>query len=80
MKTIVKNIGGKKIIATAEEHLGPQIEKLLYLLTKVEDNKLVDRFSMQVGWSIFVLSKREDGYHIIAPDYTKIHLRILQMI
>ncbi|KWU58976.1 hypothetical protein QCI77_27895 [Bacillus cereus group sp. MG9] len=71
MKTIVKNIGGKKIIATAEEHLSPQIEKLLYLLTKVEDNKLVDGFSIQVGWSIFVLSKREDGYHIIAPDYTK---------
>ena len=71
MKTIVKNIGGKNIIATAEEHLSPQIEKLLYLLTKVEDNKLVDGFSIQVVWSIFILSKREDGYHIIVSDYTK---------
>ncbi|PGE43449.1 hypothetical protein COM53_27010 [Bacillus toyonensis] len=71
MKTIVKNIGGKNILATAEEHLSPQIEKLLYLLIKVEYNKLVDGFSIQAGWSIFVLSKREDGYHIIAPDYTK---------
>lgn len=71
MKTIVKNIGGKNIIATAEEHLSPQIEKLLYLLTKVEDNKLVDGFSIQVGWSIFILSKRENEYHIIVPDYTK---------
>ncbi|PEC84647.1 hypothetical protein COK00_03725 [Bacillus cereus] len=71
MKTIVKNIGGKNIIATAEEHLSPQIEKLLYLLTKVEDNKLVDGFSIQVGWSIFILSKCEDGYRIIVPDYTK---------
>ncbi|EOO17046.1 hypothetical protein IGA_03227 [Bacillus cereus HuA3-9] len=71
MKTIVKNIGGKNIIATAEEHLSPQIEKLLYLLTKVEDNKLVDGFSIQVGWSLFILSKCEDGYRIIVPDYTK---------
>ncbi|KXY41883.1 hypothetical protein AT257_09330 [Bacillus cereus] len=71
MKTIVKNIGSKNIIATAEEHLSPQIEKLLYLLTKVEDNKLVDGFSIQVGWSLFILSKCEDGYRIIVPDYTK---------
>ncbi|WP_028399132.1 immunity protein Imm33 domain-containing protein [Ectobacillus panaciterrae] len=70
MKTIVKNIGGKNIIAKAEEPLSPQVEKLFYLLTTVE-NKLVDGFSIQVGWSIFILSEREDGYHIIVPDYTK---------
>ncbi|RAN87251.1 hypothetical protein B5P41_24515 [Bacillus sp. SRB_28] len=70
MKTIIKNIGGKNIIAKVEEPLSYEVEKLFNLLTTVED-KLVDGFSIQVGWSIFRLFKCEVGYNIISPDYTK---------
>lgn len=80
MKTIVKNIGGKNIIATAEEHLSPQIEKLLYLLTKVEDSKLVDGFSIQVGWSLLFYPNVKMGIVLLSQIIQKILLRILQKI
>lgn len=70
MKTTIKNIGSKKIIAKAEETLSFEMEKLFYLLSTVE-NKIVDGFAVQIGWSIFILSEREDGYHVLVPDYTK---------
>ncbi|MEH7460197.1 hypothetical protein V7183_24235 [Bacillus sp. JJ1127] len=70
MKTTIKNIGGKDIIAKAEEALNLEMNKLFYLLSIVE-NKIVDGFTVQIGWSIFILSKHENGYHVLAPDYTQ---------
>ncbi|HDR4604247.1 hypothetical protein OB975_10695 [Bacillus cereus] len=70
MKTMIKNIGNKNVKAKVEEPLRFHVETLFNLLTKVED-KLVDGFSIQVGWSIFSLCKYEDCYQIITPDYTK---------
>lgn len=70
MKTIIKNIGNKNIKAKVEEPLSFHVETLFNLLSKVED-KLVDRFSIQIGWSVYSLYKYEDYYQIITQDYTK---------
>ncbi|CAM3982895.1 hypothetical protein BAQ48_17870 [Bacillus luti] len=70
MKTIIKNIGDKNIKAKVEEPLSFHVETLFNLLSNVED-KLADRFSIQVGWSVYSLYKYEDYYQIITRDYTK---------
>ncbi|WP_242218536.1 hypothetical protein [Bacillus cereus group sp. BfR-BA-01380] len=71
MEKFIKNIGDKTFIAQAEEYLAVQVEGLFHFLSEVENDRLIDGFSMQVGWSIYFLDQREDGYHIIVHDYTK---------
>ncbi|MDM5186421.1 hypothetical protein QUF99_03050 [Bacillus sp. DX4.1] len=71
MKKFIKNIGDKTFIAQAEECFAMQVEGLFRFLTEVENDRLIDGFSIQVGWSIYFLDKREEGYHIIVHDYTK---------
>ncbi|PGZ95417.1 hypothetical protein COE51_20310 [Bacillus pseudomycoides] len=71
MKKFIKNIGDKMFIAQAEKYFAVQVEGLFHFLSEVESDRLIDGFSMQVGWSIYFLDKREDGYHIIVHDYTK---------
>ncbi|MGC4378119.1 hypothetical protein WD019_14520 [Fictibacillus sp. Mic-4] len=71
MKKFVQTIGDKKMIIEAEEHLNFQVDNLFKTLSKIDSSKLKDGFSIQVGWSVFFLSEKEDGFHLIAPDYTK---------
>ncbi len=70
LKTIIKNIGNKNIKAKVEEPLSLHVETLFNLLSNVKD-KLADRFSIQIGWSVYSLYKYEDYYQIITRDYTK---------
>lgn len=67
---MIKHIGSKNIKAKVEEPLRFHVETLFDLLSNVED-RLVDGFSIQVGWSVFSLCKCEDYYQIITSDYTK---------
>ena len=71
MGKFIKKIGDKTFIAQAEKIFAVQVEGLFHFLTEVENDRLIDGFSIQVGWSIYFLDKREDGYHIIIHDYTK---------
>jgi hypothetical protein len=72
MKKFEKVILGKTIIATAEKELEPQIENLFVILEQVESNKLIDGFSIQVGWSVYYLHEKETGKFILmTPDYSK---------
>ncbi|OSX90246.1 hypothetical protein BTJ45_03587 [Bacillus mycoides] len=71
MEQFIKKIGDKTCIAQADECFAIQVEGLFDLLNEVETDQLIDGFSIQVGWSIYFLDKREDGYHIIVHDYTK---------
>lgn len=61
LKTIIKNIGNKNIKAKVEEPLSLHVETLFNLLSNVKD-KLADRFSIQIGWSVYSLYKYEDYY------------------
>lgn len=71
MKEFIKSIGDKIIIIEAKTELHPQVESLFQILSKIEGRKLVDGFSLQVGWTIYFLSKKEDGYHLFAPNYNE---------
>jgi len=71
VEKFIKKIGDKTFIAQAEKIFAVQVEGLFHFLTEVENDRLIDGFSIQVGWSIYFLDKREDGYHIIIHDYTK---------
>ncbi|PEI96413.1 hypothetical protein CN679_01370 [Bacillus pseudomycoides] len=71
MEKFIKKIGDKTFIAQAEKIFAVQVEGLFHFLTEVENDRLIDGFSIQVGWSIYFLDKREEGYHIIVHDYTK---------
>lgn len=71
MKKFIRNIGDKTFIAQADECFAMQVEGLFHFLTEVENDRLINGFSIQVGWSIYFLDEREDGYHIIVHDYTK---------
>ncbi|MDF2086308.1 immunity protein Imm33 domain-containing protein [Bacillus pseudomycoides] len=71
MEKFIKKIGDKTFIAQAEKIFAVQVEGLFHFLTEVENDRLIDGFSIQVGWSIYFLDKREEGYHIIIHDYTK---------
>ncbi|MBO1581386.1 hypothetical protein [Bacillus sp. XF8] len=71
MEKFIRNIGDKTFIAQADECFAMQVEGLFHFLTEVENDRLIDGFSIQVGWSIYFLDKREDGFHITVHDYTK---------
>jgi len=70
MKKFEKIIMGKTIIVTAEKELEPQIEILFAILEKIDRNKLIHGFSLQVGWPVYYLQERETGNYILTtPDY-----------
>lgn len=72
MKKFEKIIMDKTIIMNAEKELEPQIENLFTILRKINSDKLIDGFSLQVGWSIYNLHEKEKGKFIVTtPDYSK---------
>lgn len=72
MEKFEKIIMGKTIIVIAEKELEPQIENLFTILEKVDCDKLIDGFSLQVGWSVYYLHEKETGNFILTtPDYSK---------
>lgn len=71
MKTFTKVIEDKTLIAIAEPYLELQAESLLTLFSRIDSTKLIDGFSLQIGWSRYILSARGDRYHILVLDYSK---------
>lgn len=71
MKRFEKEINGKLIVVNAEKELRPQIESLFLILENIDEEKLTDDFSIQIGWSIFYLIKKNDEYILQSPDYSK---------
>lgn len=72
MKTFEMNIFNKKFLASSEKDLNIQVNTLFMVLKKLDDNKLTDGFSFQVGWTIYYLSEKSKNYfEILAPDFIK---------
>ncbi|WP_026677436.1 immunity protein Imm33 domain-containing protein [Fictibacillus gelatini] len=71
MKKFIRTIENKNIIIQAEGQLDFQVNHLFNILSKVDKSKLIDGFSLQIGWSVFFLTQKEDGYHVAAPDFAK---------
>lgn len=73
VKVFTKIIGNNKIYLQCLESLSKQAEFLLNLL---EDelrniNVLQDNYKIQIGWSIYIISKQNEGFVILAPDYKR---------
>ena len=71
MIKVTKNINEKLFIVNVESYLKEQAEALLEIISKVELNKLNNNFKIQVGWTIFTLVEVNEGFIIVAPDYSK---------
>lgn len=71
MKTYEKRIINKTIAGSAEEELETQMEMLFALLEQVEEEKLINGFSIQIGWSVYYLHESEPGYFTLTThDYS----------
>lgn len=66
-----KNIHGKRYKINAESYLEEQAEALFQILSDIPAYKQKNGWKVQVGWNIFLLLEEEDGFRIVAPDYTK---------
>ena len=71
MIRVTQNINGKLFIVTVESYLKEQAEGLLNIISKTEFNKFKDNFTIQIGFTIFILKEVEEGFIILSPDYSK---------
>jgi len=71
LKKFVKNISGKVFVIQAENELEMQVENLFSIFETIETEKWVEGFSIQIGWSRFIVSIKGEEYHILSPDYSK---------
>lgn len=71
MIKVTKNINENLFIVTVESYLKEQADELLNLISKIEFSKFRDKFTIQIGFTIFQLKKVAEGFIIISPDYGK---------
>lgn len=71
MIKVTKNINEKLFIVTVESYLKEQAEELLNVISKIEFSKFKDKFTIQIGFTIFTLQKVDEGFIILSPDYSK---------
>ncbi|CAK8585117.1 immunity protein Imm33 domain-containing protein [Priestia megaterium] len=71
MKKFIRNIGDKVVVIQAENELEMQVENLFSIFETIETEKWVEGFSIQIGWSRFIVSIKGKEYHILSPDYSK---------
>ena len=71
MISIKRNIEGKLFKVNSEEYLREQAEALIEIIGNVETSKLRDKFKVQIGWSIFTIVEDNEGFSILAPDYSR---------
>ncbi|MBB6716534.1 immunity protein Imm33 domain-containing protein [Clostridium gasigenes] len=71
MMKVVKNINEKLFIVNVESYLKEQAETLLEIISKIESSKFKNDFRIQIGWTIFTLLEVDEGFIILAPDYSK---------
>ncbi|MGB8270983.1 MAG: hypothetical protein WCE77_15120, partial [Priestia megaterium] len=70
MKKFVRNIGDKVVVVQAEHELKMQVESLFRIFETIEREKWTDGFSIQIGWSNFIVSVKGEEYYILSPDYS----------
>ena len=72
MKEFNIKIYNKHFVANAEKDLHLQIETLFKILKSVDESKLINGFSFEVGWTIYFLHETsENHFEILAPDFIK---------
>ena len=70
MKKFIKNIGDKVVVVQAEHELKMQVQSLFRIFETIEREKWTDGFSIQIGWSNFIVSVKNEEYYILSPDYS----------
>jgi len=70
LKKFVRNIGDKVVVVQAEHELKMQVESLFRIFETIEREKWTDGFSIQIGWSNFIVSVKNEEYYILSPDYS----------
>ncbi|WP_280170039.1 immunity protein Imm33 domain-containing protein [Priestia megaterium] len=70
MKKFIRNIGDKVVVVQAEHELKMQVESLFRIFETIEREKWTDGFSIQIGWSNFIVSVKNEEYYILSPDYS----------
>lgn len=73
MIKITKNINGKVLIINVESYLKEQGEALINIISKIEQDKIINKFKIQIGFTIYTIIKEIEGFTIYSPDYKKIH-------
>lgn len=71
MIKVTKNINENLFIVTVESYLKEQAEELLNVISKIEFSKFKDKFTIQIGFTIFTLQKIDEGFIILSLDYSK---------
>ena len=71
MIKITKNINGKVLIINVESYLKEQGEALINIISKIEQNKIINKFKIQIGFTIYTIIKEIEGFTIYSPDYNK---------
>jgi hypothetical protein len=70
LKKFVRNIGDKVVVVQAEYELKMQVQSLFRIFETIEREKWTDGFSIQIGWSNFIVSVKNEEYYILSPDYS----------
>ena len=71
MKTYKHKVGNIVVGATVEEILYPQLQALFRCLDEVPFEEIKNGFSIEIGFSLYFLTEKNEGYSIVAPDYTR---------
>lgn len=71
MEKFIKNIGNKVVVVQVEHELKMQVESLFNIFETIKREKWTDGFSIQIGWSNFIVSIKGEEYYILSPDYSR---------
>ncbi len=71
MIKVIKNINGIELSVCVEAFFREQAEALLEIISGINCSDYKDGYRIQIGFSIFTMYKNENGYSILAPDYSK---------
>lgn len=71
MKNYSSTINGITFSASAEEPLYPQVQILFHVIGEIPPEDIKNRYTVQIGFSVFFLVQKGNDYCIAAPDYTK---------
>ena len=71
MIKITKNINGKVLIINVESYLKEQGEALINIISKIEQDKIINKFKIQIGFTIYTIIKEIEVFTVYSPDYNK---------
>lgn len=68
-KTYLREINGINYTYSCEEKLAPLLEPILGAIEKVPSERIDDGSRIEAGFSLFLLSERENGFTLLTLDY-----------